>query len=100
MSVSPRPFEAPGLAARALNRALAVFVRVGLSPGYMRLYAVPVNLISDQSRVYLVAPRGRTQWVRNAEAAGEVVLRRGAHAERYRLRSLSTAERPRILKTY
>jgi hypothetical protein len=48
---------------------------------------------------FLVAPRGRTQWVRNAEAAGEVTLKRGAR-RRYRLRPLEESEKPHVLKTY
>jgi len=48
----------------------------------------------------LVAPRGYTQWVRNAEASGDITLRRGGRAEGYRLRVLSDTEKPPILKAY
>jgi hypothetical protein len=47
-----------------------------------------------------VAPRGRTQWVRNAEAAGEVTLKKGSKRQQYRLRALSDQEKPDILKAY
>ena len=30
----------------------------------------PVNLLTFEDRQYLVSPRGETQWVRNARAAG------------------------------
>lgn len=48
---------------------------------------------------FLVAPRGRTQWVRNAEAAGEVTLKRGSR-RRFRLRPLDDSEKPQVLKAY
>jgi hypothetical protein len=47
-----------------------------------------------------VAPRGRTQWVRNAEAAGEVTLKRGRTRERFHLRLVAEREKPEILKAY
>ncbi len=49
---------------------------------------------------YLVAPRGRTQWVRNAEAAGEVTLKKGRTRQRFGLRALDDNEKPEILKAY
>lgn len=64
------------------------------------LYSLPVDLLVEKGKHYLVAPRGHTQWVRNAEIHGEVTLRRGRHATRYRLRALSDAEKPPILKAY
>ena len=48
----------------------------------------------------LVAPRGRTQWVRNAEAAGEIVLKRGSYRQTFALRAIEAAEKPPILKEY
>ena len=65
-----------------------------------RLYSLPVDLLSEGGKLYLVAPRGDTEWVRNAEVAGDITLRRGGRAERYRLRALSEAEKPPILKAY
>jgi hypothetical protein len=47
-----------------------------------------------------VAPRGRTQWVRNAEAAGEVTLKKGSTRIRFRLRPVAETEKPEILKAY
>jgi len=86
-------------------------VRLGIGPAHMRvlevrgrasgkLYALPVDLLDDNGRLYLVAPRGHTQWVRNAEASGEITLRRGARAARYRLRPLPEAEKLPVLKAY
>jgi len=40
-----------------------------------RVYSTPVNLLQVASKSYLIAPRGNTQWVRNAEASGEILLK-------------------------
>jgi deazaflavin-dependent oxidoreductase (nitroreductase family) len=65
-----------------------------------KLYTLPVDLLQRDGKLYLVAPRGYTQWVRNAEAAGEVTLRRGRQSDRYRLRPLADSEKPAIVKAY
>lgn len=96
---------------RIFNSAVGALVRLGLGPAHMRLLEVrgrktgrtitlPVDLLPVEEKLFLVAPRGRTQWVRNAEAQGAVVLRRGSRSQRYGLRPLSGAEKPPILKAY
>ena len=65
-----------------------------------KLYSAPINLLQRDGKRFLVAPRGRTQWVRNAETAGEVILKKGSMREKFRLRPLSKAEKPEILKAY
>ncbi|MCG8591779.1 MAG: nitroreductase family deazaflavin-dependent oxidoreductase [Proteobacteria bacterium] len=96
---------------RILNSIMGALVRVGIGPSHMRvlevrgrksgrIYALPVDLLDHDSQLFLVAPRGHTQWVRNAEAQGEVTLRRGRHATRYQVRPLADAEKPPILKDY
>src|SRR5262245_58196171 len=90
---------------------MGALVRRGLGPSHMRvlevrgrksgtLYSLPVDLLEERGAFYLVAPRGHTEWVCNAEVAGEVTLRRGRRAERYRLRALSDAEKSPIFKAY
>jgi deazaflavin-dependent oxidoreductase (nitroreductase family) len=64
------------------------------------LYVLPVDLLTEGGKQYLVAPRGYTQWVRNAEVAGVVRLRKGRQVQEFGLRALSEAERPVILKAY
>jgi len=64
-----------------------------------KIYSTAVNLMELDGKQFLVAPRGRTQWVRNAEAAGEVTLKRGAR-HRFRLRPLSDSEKSPVLKAY
>ena len=63
-----------------------------------KLYSTPINLLELRGKRFLVAPRGRTQWVRNAEAAGEVTLKKGSTRQKYR--PLTPAEKPEILKAY
>ena len=104
-------FRRPSAIERLLNSILDSLVRLGIGLPNMRvlevrgrksgkLYALPVDLLSQDGKLYLVAPRGRAEWVRNAEASGSVVLRRGRSVEQYHLRALSDAEKPPILKAY
>jgi deazaflavin-dependent oxidoreductase (nitroreductase family) len=96
---------------RFFNRAFGFFVGLGLSPSFNyllevkgrksgRVYSTPVNLHEVNGKQYLVAPRGRTQWVRNAEASGEVTLKKIGRRRTYKLRPTSDSEKPEILKSY
>ena len=62
--------------------------------------SVPVNLLPLDGDQFLVAPRGNTQWVRNARAAGEAELRVGGRVERVRLVELPVDERVPVLRVY
>jgi deazaflavin-dependent oxidoreductase (nitroreductase family) len=109
---SPLPvFREPTTVEKIFNSAFGFLVGLGLgfSHNYLlevrgrksgKLYSTPINLLELNGRRFLVAPRGRTQWVRNAEAAGEITLRRRSTRLKFRLRSLSDAEAPEILKAY
>jgi hypothetical protein len=59
-----------------------------------------VNLMPYAGQRYLVAPRGRTEWARNAEAHGSVLLRRGSKRLRIRLEAVPPDEAPLILQAY
>jgi deazaflavin-dependent oxidoreductase (nitroreductase family) len=111
MSRQTIPFQKPTLLNRLFNRAFGFLVNlgVGFEHTYLlevrgrksgKLYSLPVDLLTEGGKQYLVAPRGYTQWVRNAEVAGEVRLRKGRQVWKFRLRVLSEAERPPILKAY
>jgi deazaflavin-dependent oxidoreductase (nitroreductase family) len=110
-SVPPPSFHKPSPLEALFNRALGFLVGLGIGPAYMqllqvrgrktgRVYSTPVNLLQFGGKLYLVAPRGKTQWVRNAEATGEVQLKRGRHRRKCRLRPVLDADKPEILKLY
>lgn len=65
-----------------------------------KLYSTPVNLMEIGGKRLLVAPRGRTQWVKNSEATGEVTLKRGSFQKKFRLREIGAPEKLPILKQY
>ena len=104
-------FRAPTTVERIFNRTFGFFVGLGLAPSHIfllevrgrksgKIYRTPVDLLEFQGKQYLVAPRGRTQWVQNAEAAGEIVLKQGSQRRRYRLRAIALPDRPPFLKAY
>lgn len=104
-------FRAPSSSERMFNRMFGFLVGLGLGlpHNYLlqvrgrktgKLYATPIDLLEYGGKRYLVAPRGRTQWVRNAEAAGEVMLKKGALRHRYELRAIADADKPALLKAY
>lgn len=104
-------FRAPSPVERLFNRAFGFVVGLGLGFSYNfllqvrgrksgKLYSTPINLLELNGKKFLVAPRGRTQWVRNAEAAGEVTLKKGSQHNRYALRPLSSPEKLPVLKEY
>jgi deazaflavin-dependent oxidoreductase (nitroreductase family) len=111
MSSAPASFRPPSSAERVFNRLFGFLVGVGIGfrHNYLlqvrgrksgRVYSTPVDLLEIEGMRFLVAPRGRTQWVRNAEAAGEVTLKKGSLNQRFCLRPLSNQEKPEILKAY
>ena len=104
-------FRAPSATERIFNRVYGFLVGLGLGFSYNyllqvrgrksgTLYSTPIDLLEINGKQFLVAPRGRTQWVRNAEAAGEVTLKKGRASRRFRLRPLDGPEKLQVLKAY
>jgi deazaflavin-dependent oxidoreductase (nitroreductase family) len=104
-------FRRPSAFESSFNRLFGFLVGLGVGPAYNfllevrgrksgKIFATPVNLLEMNGKQFLVAPRGRTQWVRNAEASGEVTLKRGISRRRFRLRPLADTEKPPVLKEY
>ena len=60
----------------------------------------PVNLLTLDGTRYLVAPRGRTQWVRNLQAAGTGELRVGRRVETFHATEIADADKVDILRAY
>jgi deazaflavin-dependent oxidoreductase (nitroreductase family) len=111
MNSSLPEFRAPSAVERIFNRVFGWLVGIGLGFSYNhllqvrgrksgRLYSTPINLLELGGKRFLVAPRGRTQWVRNAEAAGEVTLKKGRTRQGFRLRPIADGDKPEILKAY
>ena len=103
--LKPAPLE------RTFNRIFGFLVGLGLAlpHNYLlqvrgrktgRVYSTPVNLLEFRGRRFLVAGRGRTDWVRNAEAAGEIVLKKAWSRPRFQVRAVPNEEKGEILKAY
>ncbi len=111
MQPQPPAYRKPTSGERFFNRFFGVLVGLGLGlpHNYLvqvrgrksgKVYSTPIDLLEISGKRYLVAPRGRTQWVRNAEAAGEVILKKGRTRLRYRIRPVSENDKPELLKAY
>lgn len=64
-------------------------VVVGRKSGQRR--STPVNPLRVDGQLYLVAPRGQTQWVRNVRHTPRVTLRSGRSEASYTVHELSGA---------
>lgn len=111
MSTASARFESPSALERIFNRVFGTLVGLGLGlpHNYLlqvrgrksgRLYSTPVDVLDRGGRLFLVAPRGETQWVRNARATGSVALRKGFRRRTFRLRPVTDAGKPELLKAY
>jgi hypothetical protein len=85
----------PSAAERIFNRIFGFLIGLGLGFSYNyllqvrgrksgRLSSTPIDLLEMDGKRFLVAGPGRTQWVRNAEVAGEVILKKGSQRQRFR----------------
>jgi deazaflavin-dependent oxidoreductase (nitroreductase family) len=104
-------FLKPSAMEQFINRAFGFLVGLGIGPSYCyllqvrgrksgKLYSTPVNLMEINGRSLLVAPRGKTQWVRNAEATGQITLKRGSYRKDFRLKEIGAPDKLPILKEY
>ena len=104
-------FTLPTTTDRLCNKVFGFFVGLGfgLSDNFLlevrgrktgRRYSTPVDVLVLNGRRYLVAPRGTTSWVRNAQASGSVVLKKGPRREEFQVRALIAGEKPVVLKAY
>jgi deazaflavin-dependent oxidoreductase (nitroreductase family) len=111
MSAEDHIFVRPSFIERGFNRLFGAMVGLGLGlpHNYLlqvrgrksgKLYSAPIDLLEAEGKKFLVCPRGRSQWVRNGEASGSVVLKKGFRRHEYRLRALDDGEKPAILKGY
>lgn len=104
-------YDEPTPAARAVNGLFRWLAEAGISVAGTRALrvrgrrtgkyrGVVINLLSEQGHDYVVSPRGDTQWVRNARAAGVVEL--GPWWRRREVRIIEVADdaKPQLLKRY
>ncbi len=111
MADHQRYLEPNWLTRNVFNRAVRRLTRLGVSVWGSRELRVrgrttgewrttPVNLLTIDEARYLVAPRGRTQWVRNLQVAGGGELRVGRRVETFRADELSDDVKVPILREY
>ena len=109
-TTGPASFR-PSLPLRAANRMLRRVVGRGKGPGFMRLLTVigrqsglprttPVVPVQRDGEVWVVAPYGDVDWVRNVRAAGRLELARGDDQIAYTARELDSREAVPVLRTY
>lgn len=100
-----------GTATRVVNHVVSLAARSGVSlAGARELQTVgrrsgrlrntPVNPLELDGRVYLVAPRGVTDWVRNVTAQPQVTLRLGRRRRGYRATRVTGAAAAPVLRAY
>src|SRR5262249_2969539 len=110
-AVKTAAFREPTGVEKLLNRLMGALAGWGLGAKSIyllqvrgrksgRFFSTPVYVMDVEARWYLIAPRGRTQWVRNAEAAGEIALKRGSSRRSFRLKEMVGSTKCGLLKTY
>lgn len=110
-TTEPR-YQQPGwFTTHVFNPLVALATRLGLSVWGSRVLRVrgrssgewretPVNLLNHDGAQYLVAPRGRTQWVRNLRVAGEGELVLGRRHQAFRATEVADADKADVLRAY
>ncbi len=104
-------FLKPSSFERVFNRVFGFLVGLGIGLKHNHLlqvrgrksgnlYSTPVDVLDYSGRLFLVCPRGRAQWVLNAEASGRVTLKHGASIREFALCVVPDSEKAPILKNY
>lgn len=104
-------YDEPDLIARATNVVFRWLAEAGISIAGTRalrvrgrttgkLRGVVVNLMTVDGRDYVVSPRGNTQWVRNARAAGEVEMGPRWRGRTVRISEVADDAKLDLLKRY
>ena len=104
-------YDEPDRIARAANALFRWLAEAGISVAGTRalrvrgrksgeLRGVVINLMTVEGRDYVVSPRGNTQWVRNARAAGQVELGPRWRSHDVRVSEVADDAKPELLKLY
>ena len=105
-----RPYRL-GFWRRLVNLIIRALLRLGMSPPHTYLLTVrgrrsgkphltPVTLVEEKGDRWLVSPYGEVGWVRNARAAGRIMLSRGRQSEIVIITELRPEEAAPVLKKY
>lgn len=96
---------------RFVNRVMRLMIRFSLAPRefYLltvpgrksgKLYSTPVALVEEGDQRWLVSPYGEVAWLRNARAAGQVMLSRGGKTETVKIVEQGPEASAPVLKQY
>ena len=96
---------------RITNRVLISLLRIDTAPDYYHLltvkgritgnpHSVPVVVIYQGGKKYLVAPYGEVDWVKNARRGGLVNLMHQKQSNDYSISEVSPEDAAPILKEY
>lgn len=96
---------------RIVNRIIIWMLRLGIAPKVYYLltvkgrvtgapHSVPVTLVQEGGKRWLVAPYGEVDWVKNARVSGTVELSRSDQHEILAVHELSSEEAAPILRKY
>ena len=106
-----KKFRPPSRFEHWFNAVIALLAKLGITfpDGYRllvagrksgKIYSVAVTVPTIAGKKYLVAPRGETQWVRNARSAGEVSLEKGSWRNTYRVNEVDNEQKLSVLSEY
>src|SRR5207237_10130533 len=105
MNREMEPCDRPNRFERMFNKlfGLLIGLGLGLTHNYLlqvrgrrsgRLYSTPVDVLKRNGQQFLVADRGYTQWVRNADASGSWSLKKARPCKEFALRAVPYGEKP------
>lgn len=104
-------YHKPSGLVKLMNGVLGRLASIGLMPGDTvqlqvkgrrsgQMRSVAVTWVEHEGQRYLVAPRGNTEWARNAKAAGGEAVLKHRKSERVRLEEIPVEQRAPIIKSY
>jgi hypothetical protein len=111
MPENAQHYRRPSAVEHLFGRILTSLVWIGLVRGHFyvlevrgrssgKTISLPVDPLDFDGHRYLVCARGNSNWVRNARAAGHVVLARAMRRQAYAVHEIVPALRPPVLKAY
>lgn len=98
-----------GTGTRIINAAFRQLTKLGLGASYRRIltvrgrrtgriYSTPVDVMEHADTLWLVAGYGPSNWVRNAQVAGQVTLSRGGEHREYLVSEVASSEAVPVLR--